>query len=182
MPNPTNQINSLTSGDSANFFIDRTCGDYAPPDWEAQFIIGTDTPTPFDAITTGGRFNVLITADQSEALVSGVYLCNVVFTNPTTSERKTISQPYFIVFPNPLVTATPGWEKTTLAAVQVALTTLAGSPNSQVSVNGQTFTKQSITALLAFRDRLLAEIAYKDAQLGLPAPGQSRTIKTIFRD
>lgn len=168
---------SFVAGDSVELEI--TDPDHSPVEgWGAQWVIQTPTPTVTSAVVVDDGFTFELASADSATITPGQYAQYLVYTNG--AQRETVQQESVLILPNPLVSATPTWAQSTLLLVEGAITKLSRTSNSQVSINGETYTKQSIDKLLELRNYLVTIAASELKAQGKPAPGGPKTIVCTF--
>lgn len=175
---PKQSPNSFVSGDSVSFLV--SASDFPAGEWSLKFSIATDSfPVVVEGTVEGLMHKVDIEPSVSETILPGDYACFFVLSKG--GERVTVSDGFVRVLPNPLASMPDSWASRTLALVEEAITKIAAGTNTSVSINGQSFTKRSLSELTAFRDRLRMEVNVNLKKMGRPSSGGMKTIQTRFR-
>lgn len=168
----------FVAGDTVTF--DLSYSTYPSTDWDLTWVLGSVAPLSVPATYDASGHHVIILPATSATILPGRYATAFIFTNRSTNERRTVPGSSISVLKNPTSADSPTWATTTLAAVETALTALAGRTNAETTVNGQTYRKEDMKLLSDFRDRLLREVDAENAAAGRPVKGGAKTIHSRF--
>ena len=171
---------SFFAGDT----VEQTFGvnGYSPSEYTCTYGLPDAKTGGFTKLCTssGANFVLTITSAESANINAGLWAAFLIFTRVSDSARFTELVPSVLVYPNPATERPASWARTTLAAAEAAIAKIASKPNASVSVGGQTYTKQSLAALMELRDELKMEIQQESMLDGRPNSGGYRTIRTRF--
>lgn len=170
----------IVAGDSSTFDVLVTDHPFSEG-WTMQYsiVFGTNAPTLFTAVEgPDDGHTVNMDAATTAGMPIGKSAAYAVFA--LGSERVTYQMGFIYVQPNPLLPLPVTWARETLELVKTALQKIGQSSNAQVSINGETYNKQSLSALMAFHDRLVHAISNEEAAAGRRGSGGFRTIRTRF--
>lgn len=114
----------------------------------------------------GGSFLLEISAANTAKLAPGIYAVRYVFTETSTTERKTGADSFITtVYANPEAVGAKSIARQTLEAMESAFLKLSGGSNLSVNFNGQSFTKRNLKDFMDAIDRQRAIVAAEDVQL-----------------
>lgn len=141
-----------------------------PQDLTASYATATGTADDDDHLFT-------LTSLVTTALRPGVYQYAIIVAETATPTEKVTAQTGTIrILPSVLSNA-KGPRRTAYEAARTALEALAAKKFQSVSVEGETYTLQTVAELSSLVDRLLLEAMQEDADFGLPVAGGVRRIK-----
>lgn len=169
----------MTAGDSTT--VNVMDFDHPSPDWTMQLSILSPTPAILAGTAgVGGSFDLALDSAFTGAIAPGQYSTALIFSS--AGKRETRTGPILYLLPDPLSPITPTWEMTTLVMCQTAIQKIGKSPNSQVTINGQSYTKANINNLLDLMNRLINTVANQLRAMGRPTGAVGpRKIITRFR-
>jgi len=151
--------------------------------WTAELKIATTgtRPTSVTGTASGTKFIFLLTAQQSAVMTAGVHGYSVKVTETASGEIQTAETGIIRFLANLGASLTLTTAGTQLAAANAALTILLAQPNSNVSFNGQNFTKENQSALLDIISRLETKVASEQStEDGYRGVSRSRMIRPRF--
>ncbi len=159
---------AIDAGETVVFHVSDTC--HTSNLWTGVLWlnngIAAATSVALTANTDGRRFDCTISATVSATLALGPTTAQPLFTNIASSTVKEWGRAsQTTVLPSLAATASPSPAQLLLTALNAAILKLSGSANLTVSFNGQTYTRQSITALYDERVRLQAEVIREQQEL-----------------
>lgn len=177
---------SITAGDTVIWY--RVVSDFpASEGWVLNYVLRGPTTIKIMATTYQTSNYVVTVADTVTAdWKPGLYSMQAYVTNG--SERFSVQTwfPKVTIKPNPSAfvegsAANLTFAQLTLAAVETALLSLASRKVSSASVNGQSYSIQDVTKLVALRNRMREEVqSEQDAILFAAGLGGKKNILVQF--
>lgn len=172
---------SISAGTTLLFT--ETLSGYPASLWTLHFILNLDGALVANILATDGVDKFVVTSSIATTATWKPGQYNFAERVTEIADATNIIQVCsgrIAVTPDFSVNATPTPARVQLAALDAAILKLISSPNAEVNLNGQSFTRHNLKDMFAIRDQLQNQVDFELRGMGLSAKGGAKRIVTRF--